>query len=197
MALQYTFGLPVKQHYAHYVMLENAFSHQEVAAIRDLWNPEETHGAYLNGEGGVASDQKLRKSTLNWINPEQNVMWIFERLARTAIDINNQRFQFDLSGLNEGLQLAKYDQNDQFNWHTDFGGGPTSQRKLSMSLQLSGPHEYEGGDLQFMINEQLQNAPRTPGTLIIFPSYVIHRVTPIISGSRMSLVGWVNGVPFR
>lgn len=197
MPTQYLFGLPIKQEYADYVILENVFSLQEVADIRELWNPEGVSSAHLTGAEISSYDHSIRKSSLNFINPEAPVNWIFERLARAAIEENSRRFHFELLGLNEGLQLAKYDASDQFNWHMDFGVGSASQRKLSMSVQLSEPHEYEGGDLQFMINDQAHNALRTPGTLIIFPSYVMHRVTPITSGTRMSLVGWVNGMPFR
>lgn len=197
MPVQYSFGLPIKQEYADYVILENVFSPQEVGVIRELWDAKGMSDAHLTGASMTSYDQNLRKSVINFINPGESVNWIFERLARTAIEENNRRFQFEILGLNEGLQLAKYSATDLFNWHMDFGVGPASQRKLSMSVQLSEPHEYEGGDLQFMINDQAHNAIRTPGTLIIFPSYVMHRVTPIISGTRMSLVGWVNGMPFR
>lgn len=197
MPVHYAFGLPVKNDYADYVILENVFTPQEVVAIRELWNPEGASEAHLAGSANGPYDQQLRRSSINFINPDASVNWIFERLSRCAIEENNRRFQFEILGLNEGLQLARYDENDQFNWHMDFGAGPVSQRKLSMSVQLSEPHEYEGGDLQFMINDQAHNALRTPGAMIIFPSYVMHRVTPITSGTRMSLVGWVNGMPFR
>jgi PKHD-type hydroxylase len=93
--------------------------------------------------------------------------------------------------------LTRYSDGDFFNWHLDFGAGEISARKLSMTIQLSDPDEYEGGDLQFMINEKIVTAPREKGTLIIFPSFMIHRVTPIIRGTRQSIVGWVSGPPFR
>ncbi len=197
MPVQYAFGLPIKQEYADYVILENLFSSQEVRAIRELWDEKGVIDAHLTGTEETSFDHSLRKSSINFINPEPSVNWIFERLALAAIEENNRRFQFEILGLNEGLQLARYDRSDEFNWHMDFGVGLASQRKLSMSVQLSEPDEYEGGDLQFMINDQAHNAIRNPGTLIIFPSYVMHRVTPITSGTRMSLVGWVNGMPFR
>lgn len=197
MSSQYTFGLPVKTNYAEYVVVERVFTGEELAFIRNLWNSEKILSPQLNSVDGNVSDQALRQSSLNLINPESNVMWIFERLARTAIDQNTHWFQFDLHGLNEGLQLAKYDESDQFNWHMDYGGGPASTRKLSISVQLSEPEEYEGGDLQFMINDKHYNMPRAAGTVIVFPPYMVHRVTHITSGTRMSLVGWVHGLPFR
>lgn len=197
MTGQYTFGLPTKARYADYVIVENVFSKEEIAAIRNLWNPDNVYDSLLNSSEGNAEDQQLRQSSLNLINPEGEFMWIFERLARTAIDQNVQWFNFELHGLNEGLQLAKYDKSDLFNWHLDYGGGMASTRKLSLSVQLSEGDEYEGGDLQFMINDKHYNMPRAAGTVIVFAPFMMHRVTPITSGTRMSLVGWVHGTPFR
>lgn len=197
MTGSYTFGLPTKTRYAEYVILDNIFSNDEINFIRNLWKQENVLESLLNSADGNTEDQKLRQSTLNLIHPEGEVMWIFERLARTAIEQNTHWFNFDLHGLNEGLQLAKYDETDQFNWHMDYGGGPASTRKLSISVQLSDQSEYEGGDLQFMINDKHYNMPRNAGTVIVFPPYMLHRVTPITSGTRMSLVGWVHGTPFR
>ena len=64
-------------------------------------------------------------------------------------------------------------------------------------MQLSDADSYEGGDLQFMINNKTVTAPREKGTIIIFPSFVMHRVTPVIKGTRESIVGWVSGPPYR
>lgn len=197
MTSQYTFGLPTKTRYAEYVIVENVFSKEELAVIRNMWNPDNVFESLLNSSDGNTEDQQLRRSSLNLINPEGEMMWIFERLARTAIEQNTHWFNFELHGLNEGLQLAKYDQSDLFNWHLDYGGGLASTRKLSLSVQLSEPEAYEGGDLQFMINDKLYNMPRSAGTVIVFPPFMMHRVTAITSGTRMSLVGWVHGPPFR
>lgn len=97
----------------------------------------------------------------------------------------------------EELQLAKYSDRGFFDWHLDFGAGEISARKLSMTIQLSDPNDYEGGDLRFMINKEIVNAPKEKGTIIIFPSFIMHRVTPITKGTRQSIVGWVSGPPYR
>ena len=73
----------------------------------------------------------------------------------------------------------------------------TKSRKLSLSLQLTDPSQYEGCDLQFQGGRRIETAPRTRGALIAFPSYVLHRVTPITRGVRKSLVCWVSGPEFR
>jgi len=72
-----------------------------------------------------------------------------------------------------------------------------SHRKLSVTVQLSDEDSYEGGDLQFMINNRIENAPRKKGTVIVFPSFILHRVTEVTKGKRNSIVGWLSGPPFR
>lgn len=66
-----------------------------------------------------------------------------------------------------------------------------------MTIQLSEADAYEGGDVQFMINNNIENAPREKGIIIIFPSFIMHCVTPITKGTRQSIVGWVSGPPYR
>jgi PKHD-type hydroxylase len=92
-----------------------------------------------------------------------------KKMASLAIQTNIERYWFDLRGFHEELQLAKYVEGDFFDWHLDFGVGGFSSRKLSMTIQLSDPDEYEGGDLQFMVNQNIVTAPREKGTIVIFP----------------------------
>lgn len=77
----------------------------------------------------------------------------------------------------------------------DLGAGENSGRKLSLSIQLSPPYDYSGGQLEFQNIDS--PADRGIGSLIAFPSFIQHRVTPVDSGVRSSLVVWVHGKPFR
>ena len=129
-------------------------------------------------------------------NTEAN-KWIYDRLAMLCMQTNAEKYGFDLQGFYQELQLTRYSEGNFFNWHLDFGAGEISARKLSITVQLSDPDEYEGGDLQFMINDKTVNAPRTQGTVIVFPSFIMHRVTPVTKGTRQSIVGWVSGHPYR
>jgi PKHD-type hydroxylase len=111
-------------------------------------------------------------------------------------------WKFNVTCVKENLQFSEYTadkeggKNGQYDWHMDFSGGPSSTRKLSMSIQLSDSSEYEGGDLELMMHRNIIKAPRDKGTVIFFPSYITHRVTPITSGTRHSLVSWFHGPPF-
>ena len=83
-----------------------------------------------------------------------------------------------------------------YDWHTDFAG-ITPRRKLSISVQLSRPEDYDGGDLELLFTSSPYKAARERGKFIVFPSFCLHRVTPVTRGTRWSLVAWVLGTRWR
>jgi PKHD-type hydroxylase len=112
--------------------------------------------------------------------------------------LNNMAYKFDLRGFAERFQYSVYRDSDggHYNWHVD--QGPLAvRRKLSLTLQLTDPARYEGGDLQMHAGNQIETAPRDRGMLIAFPAYVLHRVTPVTSGTRKSVVIWTTGPQFQ
>jgi PKHD-type hydroxylase len=97
------------------------------------------------------------------------------------------------------LQYTVYNGSAHSNYqkHLDVGR-QFPNRKLSFSVQLSDDAEYIGGDLRFhYIKNQPEVAPREKGTVVFFPSWIVHDVTPVTQGTRRSLVGWVNGPNFK
>jgi PKHD-type hydroxylase len=195
MSINYSFGLPLKENFAEFVYYEGLFLPHEVTKILGFWDDNKTIKATIDGKEKYRDE--LRKSSVMFIDNTPENDWIYSKLAGFAMNSNNERYWFDLLGFHQRLQLTRYTEGDFFEWHLDFGAGEISARKLSMTVQLSDEVEYEGGDLQFMINEKIVTAPRKKGTLIIFPSFIIHRVTPVTKGVRQSIVGWVSGPPFR
>ncbi|WP_439129170.1 2OG-Fe(II) oxygenase [Polaribacter sp.] len=195
MAINYSFGLPLKHSYVDYIHYRGLFLPHEIYKILTFSEEDKIIKATLSGKDDY--NDELRKSSVMFIDnvPENN--WIYNKLANLAINCNNERYWFDLLGFHQELQLTRYSEGDFFDWHLDFGAGEISARKLSMTIQLSDSDAYEGGDLQFMINNKIVNAPREKGTIIIFPSFVMYRVTPITKGTRQSIVGWVSGPPYR
>jgi PKHD-type hydroxylase len=147
-------------------------------------------------EPGV--DLKVRDSDIIFFHPTQKTQWIFEKLSHSINEVNNQYFNFDLDGLIEGIQFTKYEAPGQhYDWHIDKGNfGPT--RKLSLTIQLSDPEEYEGGDLEVNIGvRNTISCEKTQGCATFFPSYILHKVTPVTKGTRYSLVAWVYGPNFK
>jgi len=94
------------------------------------------------------------------------------------------------------LQYTVYGPEQHFDWHMDLGPGATSTRKLSMTIQLSGNDDYTGGALEF-VNAPAMHEARAMGAATFFPSYLAHRVTPVETGTRRSLVAWACGPAFR
>jgi len=117
-----------------------------------------------------------------------------------ANEANENMFKFDLYSMPEQIQYTEYYDYEQghYDWHMDIGHGNLSQRKISVTVQLSHPDEYEGGDLQLWPGGTYPiNAPRGKGNVIIFPSFMMHRVTPIIKGTRKSFVLWLGGGHYK
>jgi PKHD-type hydroxylase len=112
---------------------------------------------------------------------------------------NINAFNVDVKNQVE-IQFTEYtaEQSDHYDWHHDvhWSGETDFDRKISITLQLSDPKEYDGGDFEF--DEINTNADfKTKGTLLIFPSYLRHRVLPVTSGVRRSLVAWFWGPKWK
>lgn len=163
--------------------------------------------ALLEGVAGAEiADEGIRRSRTAWIPPSDESWWIYDKLAKVVAKAN-RTYRFDLTGFAEDLQFTAYDEPGAFyGWHQDGLDGAVAVRKLSIVVQLTSPDEYEGGELQFFEVlddddderfEEFTVLSRELGTAIVFPSFEYHRVMPIRSGARHSLVSWVSGPPFR
>jgi PKHD-type hydroxylase len=144
-----------------------------------------------------------RNSTVRWIDKnDKNSKFIADLIWDYGQEANCKAFGFDIDFLNE-IQYTVYDSKhkDHYAWHADtFWANPTAyDRKLSIVIQLSDPSEYSGGFFE-LSSEYEQPSPislRKKGTVLVFPSFLSHRVTPVTSGVRKSLVSWIQGPKFR
>ena len=160
--------------------------------------------------------KRKRNSDLVWLNDP----WIYKELHPYIKEANRAagwNFEWDVS---ESCQFTKYKLNQYYDWHCDSWAKPYDRkepnnpehgkiRKLSMTCQLTDGSEYEGGELEFdfrnyephMRNElkhRVQCKEILPkGSIIVFPSFVWHRVKPVTKGVRYSLVMWNLGYPFK
>lgn len=188
------YAMPVEP----FVWWEGGFTEQELN-----WLQEQAQKADQQAQvgGGVEQEtlKKIRRSQLSWLNKTQDTAWVFEKLGHIASSLNAQYYRFDLTGFGEPIQLTNYDQSEQgmYGWHVDYGGRINTSRKLSLVLQLTDPSQYEGGNLQVTTGGQPQTVRKQRGLVAAFPSYVLHQVTPVTSGSRQSLVAWISGPPFK
>lgn len=189
------------------MIFPNGFSHEEVDYInREADKLLDIKEAVV---GEVISDVelKIRKSKTGWIganNPEQYELWSFiqSRLWNFVNAANRENFSFDVSYL-DSVQYTIYEApGDHYDWHIDtFVDTPNAfHRKLSLTLQLTDGYEYEGGDFQLNDGQGtvLPRAEiRQKGAVLIFPSFLSHRVTPITKGTRRTIVAWFEGRQFR
>ena len=168
-----------------------------------------------NDQDASVGFDKVRNSKHTWVSSSH---WTGGFLWHYVERANRENFLYDLKCLDhEIIQYTIYNEGDYYDWHTDGGltthykpqfiGNSTDGvgndfynqntelvRKLSFSLQLSDPEDYEGGELE-LINEIGESylAPKTQGCLILFDSRTRHRVRTVTKGTRKSLVGWVLG----
>lgn len=175
-----------------YAYWDNAFTKDECEIIiqlaKDHTSPATTTSKNLDD---------YRNSEISWIFPSPEFDWIFSRMTNIVVDLNKRYFGFDLYGFLEGIQFTKYTApSGKYGMHVD-NEFDREVRKLSFTLQLSEPFRYEGGDLCLYTSNTPQYMKRDQGHVALFPSYVMHEVTPVTRGTRYSLVSWVTGKPFR
>jgi PKHD-type hydroxylase len=177
----------------------DAFSREEIdriVAYGDSLMPERLQ--LVGADRKPQAADRLRITHTAWIEPNADTKWLFDRMQGVAQSLNDQTYQYDLRGFSENFQYTVYhgSEGGHYDWHVDHG--PLAvPRKLSMTVQLTDPSEYQGCELQFCAGGDIEIAPRERGTVVAFPSYVLHRVTPVISGTRRSLVVWTTGPKFR
>lgn len=169
--------------------MPTCFSADECAHIVQLGQQKNKLSGIARGEFGGIRDSKVC-----FLSPDTDTGWIFSKL-QSVVASANQKYRFNLSGFREPLQVAEYESGGHYNWHLDIGADITSGRKLSVSVQLTDGDTYEGGGLEFL-NINTPKLPRSIGSIVIFPSYLPHRVNPVTQGIRRSLVAWIHGSPF-
>ena len=177
-----------------YAFWNNAFSKEECQTIINIAKNK----GLIKGE--TFNDDKtkdIRDSKISWLYTSDNMDWVFRRVTDITLNLNERFFKFDLFGLNEGFQFTNYEApSGKYGKHVDRGiNFPV--RKLSISIQLTNPEEYEGGELYLYDNDKGTVMDKAQGTLIMFPSYVLHEVMPVTKGTRNSLVTWVTGEQFK
>ena len=185
-------------------IIEYGKSQQEQIALTGEHDPEK------DSEQNIKDISKKRKSNIVWMDDP----WIYKEIqpyVNTANINAGWNFQWDRS---ESCQFTKYKLNQFYDWHCDSWVKPYDKpespdhgkiRKLSVTVSLSDDTDYEGGDFEFDFRntDSGSNQPRLckeirpKGSVVVFPSFVWHRVKPVTSGTRYSLVIWNLGKPWK
>jgi PKHD-type hydroxylase len=187
----WAFQVDPVHHYAYY---DTVFSVDECKQVIEIGESLFSQKASVSGTG---VDSKIRNSKISWINPNEDTFWMFRKLTDAVTGLNNAYFGFDIFGFIEGFQFTKYEAPFGF-YEAHMDSSPGIQiRKLSITLQLNSPDEYEGGGLCIWQGKEKVEMQKKQGHLTIFPSYMVHEVQPVTKGTRYSLVAWITGNPFR
>ncbi|MBL4615114.1 MAG: 2OG-Fe(II) oxygenase [Magnetovibrio sp.] len=175
-------------------VVADAFSPAQCAQLTEFFTQFDA------ADGGLVAgqfEQKIRQSSLVWLPESDEHAWVETRIAKLIADANRQLFGFALDGFDEQLQLAAYGPGHYYDWHIDRGRGKlAARRKLTIAVQLSDPACYGGGELEINADGRPFAAPRDQGTAVVFAATTLHRVTPVTSGLRHSLVAWTHGPAF-
>jgi|TARA_R100001460_G_scaffold20346_1_gene42182 PKHD-type hydroxylase len=148
-------------------------------------------------KGTTRGKTDVRLSDITWLYANDDLQWVFRKITDVVLFLNNKYFNFDIFGLNEGLQFTNYKApSDKYGKHID-RSHDTLVRKLSISIQLTDPKDYQGGELFLYEDEKGLEMSKEQGTLILFPSFILHEVKPVTKGERNSLVSWVTGKQFK
>jgi PKHD-type hydroxylase len=143
------------------------------------------------GDGEGVVDEKIRKSKVSWINRNSWIAGIVKNYVYLA---NQQAWNFNIIGPQD-LQFTVYEPGGHYGFHEDCRLLENDMRKLSAVITITDENSYEGGDFEFEGGTRPDIKER--GSILVFPSFTKHRVTPITSGTRYSLVSWFYGPKFN
>jgi PKHD-type hydroxylase len=156
--------------------------------------PTDTH---QKGYKKTGLDKKKRVTTISWI-PFDIGKPMYETIERWMLNINANHFGFDGMQIGEQAQYTEYPKGGFYEWHSDCDFDMSSMpsvRKISMTLLLSDPKDFKGGELELI--EDKKRAKLQQGYAIFFASFIRHRVKPVTKGVRKSLVMWFGGPSFK
>lgn len=154
-----------------------------------------------------------RASDVSWLADTPDHAWIYKPLADLIAVTNRKFWGWRIAG-RESLQYTRYSEGQFYDWHMDARKKPYADgerwgglaRKISITVNLSGPDDYDGGEFEIedttptpeRAAARISRPPelRERGSAVIFPAHLHHRVLPVTRGLRRSLVGWFLGPPF-
>lgn len=175
----------------NYYWFKNAFTLEKLKKLENqLVNIPFEEASTFGGKS------EMRRSKIKWLHQIPEFDWLYDDMLKLAKEANDNVWNFNLVSCLEAIQYTEYYADDlgHYDWHQDIGPDRASKRKVSITIQLSSSDEYEGGDLQIWKGgTEIQDCPRGAGVGVIFPSYMMHRVTNVTKGVRKSLVLWIGG----
>ena len=176
------------------------FTPEQCKMIIDMGHRCKPEEAKVGGGKSGKYDTKKRVTTISWI-PFKKLPQMYGIIENQLSIINLNHFGFEGMQLTEPAQFTVYPKKGFYDWHMDLSAfsqdGQNPIRKISMTLLLSDPSEFTGGDLLFGDLGEHKSLPLKQGQAIFFASFLRHKVAPVKKGIRKSLVMWFGGPPFK
>ena len=176
------------------------FTPQQCQMIVNEGHQQKPEKALVGGSTGGKHDTKKRVTTISWI-PFAKMPEMYKTIENQLSIVNLNHFGFDGVTLTEPAQFTEYPKGGFYDWHMDLNAfgqeGTFPIRKISMTLLLSDPKDFTGGDLMFSEMGDNKPLPLKQGQAIFFASFLRHKVAPVKKGMRRSMVMWFGGPPLK
>jgi len=186
--------LEKKTNFHLWYIVRRMFDQEELETIAEQVDPIGITTAKTLG----GHDETYRDSIIKWLPDcdDTEFKWIYKRIWKWARIANEDNWHFDITGWQDGLQHTYYPaEGGHYSWHTDIGGDGINHRKISGTVLLKDC--IDGGRLQFKCGKDNADVVLEEGDAVFFPSWYLHRVTPVKKGERESLVSWISGPPYK
>lgn len=178
-----------------FAIWENGYTKEELDKIEFLGSLQDFRRGSV-GDVNDAAPKEVRDSDIAWLLHDENSDWLYCRHAEILGRVNTDHFMYDVAGF-ENFQYTTYNPDQHYTWHWDVAfGWQNHQRKISSVLFLSDPDDYEGGEFEICVNgnlDDIRSFKPKRGDCMFFASWMPHRVKPVTSGKRHTLVSWAEG----
>jgi PKHD-type hydroxylase len=180
----------------------NVLDHKDIALIEEYATANSnllTPAGMKTQDDKSGLDRSYRSTDVMFLHDTSHFAGVYAKLVNAAVQCNAENFKYNLTYI-ESLQYSVYRAEDggKYGMHLDTCARYTSgnTRKLSFTILLNDPSEFEGGELMFHTAEEPFVPPLQTGEMVLFPSFLMHSVAPVTQGVRKSLVGWLCGPNF-
>ena len=168
-------------------IIKNAVDDKFIQSIIDVGKNQKLEEARIGGESNTSNN--IRSTKISWIMDKTILLTLKDKM----LEINKSKnWNYDVTDMFP-FQYSVYHENDHYDWHVDTGSAYLKQKERKISFSLILNDNYEGGELEFKNSDENISLDLNKGDMVTFPSFLEHRVKPVLNGTRISLVGWMLG----
>jgi len=171
-------------------IIKNAVDDKFIQNIIDVGKSQKLEEANIGGQSNTSNN--IRSTKISWIMDKTILLTLKDKM----LEINKSKnWNYDITDMFP-FQYSVYHENDHYDWHVDTGSAYLKQKERKISFSLILNDNYEGGELEFKNSDENMSLDLDKGDMVTFPSFLEHRVKPVLNGTRISLVGWMLGPKF-